>query len=105
MSRIDDLEKIIAEADDDIDEIINDFAVVLQRFERRRDAEKVAAAFNEFFNKHYPEVEGEITADTIIDMCEFGQEMAELAEKLEKTTKEMEKNTKTLEEMVADKGW
>ncbi len=52
MSRIDDLEKIIIESGDDIEDIINDFNEVLTRFERRRAAEKVATAFNEYFDKY-----------------------------------------------------
>lgn len=97
MSRIDDLERIILEADGNLEEIINDFHIVLSRFEKKKDAEKVAAAFNEFADKYYPEFEGSFTAESVIEVFDFGEKVSEIIKE--------EDSKKTLEEMIAEKGW
>ena len=107
MSRIDDLERIITESGDDIEDIISDFNEVLTRFERRRAAEKVATAFNEYFDK-YTQFEGDFKAEDIMFIAEtMGnfEELAKNADIIEKGVKKLQENQRTLEEMISEKGW
>lgn len=107
MSRIDDLERIIMESGDNIEDIISDFNEVLTRFERRRTAEKVAAAFNEYFDK-YTQFEGDFKAEDIMFIAEtMGnfEELAKNADIIEKGVKKLQENQRTLEEMISEKGW
>lgn len=107
MSRIDDLERIIMESGDNIEDIINDFNEVLTRFERRRAAEKVATAFNEYFDK-YTQFEGDFKAEDIMFIAEtMGnfEELAKNADIIEKGVKKLQENQRTLEEMISEKGW